>query len=224
MPSHQRDYPQDLAAMAGWVSAHARPGQRVLDIGCGDGSLVDALHHSVEVIGIDPSAEPGEYVRAVALEDFDSAPFDVVFASLSLHHLHDLDAAAQALRRLTAEDGVVLVREFDRVLLADDVTLRWWFHQRQAVDVAVPESDHDHPLPSTYDEFRSGLFEMLQHHVHPWADVAEMLTSAGLTAMDQHAVAHLFRWGLDESILPAEEALIAQSVIKAIGVRWTGRR
>jgi SAM-dependent methyltransferase len=222
--SHQRDYPGDLAEMAAWVRSVAQPGQRVLDIGCGDGSLVTTLAGHYQVVGVDPHAVASEHVVAEPFESFDAAPFDVVVASLSLHHLADIDAASTALHRLAAPGATVLVREFDRTLMADRPTLQWWFHQRQALDVVETPDPEDHPLPATFDEFRTGLLAMFEEHIMPWQAVESMLLAAGLSPISCQPVPHLFRWGLTEAVRPLEEALIEAGRIRAVGLRWQGRR
>ena len=72
--NHQAAYPDDLASMVAWVESVTQPGQRVLDIGCGDGSMVGALRPRVEAIGADPSASPSDHVMAIAFEQLDSTP------------------------------------------------------------------------------------------------------------------------------------------------------
>jgi SAM-dependent methyltransferase len=222
--SHQRDYPGDLTEMVSWVDSVATPGQRVLDIGCGDGSLVEALAGRYRVLGVDPHAEAGAHVDTVAFETLEAEPFDVVVASLSLHHLPDVGAASAALRRLTAPGGTVLIREFDRTLMADRPTLQWWFHQRQALDVVEPPDPEDHPLPATFDEFRSGLLAMFEAHILTWEAVESMLLAAGLSPISCRPAPHLFRWGLTEAVRPLEEALIDAGRIRAVGLRWQGCR
>ena len=101
------------------------PGQRVLDIGCGTGTLLLLLKErdaSVEAVGIDgdpkalalaaaKAAKQGAAIRfeeALAMRlPFGEARFDRVFSSLMLHHLtHDEKLAAlREARRVLAPGG-----------------------------------------------------------------------------------------------------------------------
>jgi SAM-dependent methyltransferase len=223
VPQHQRDFPFDLAEMVAWVDAHARPGERVLDIGSGDGSMVAALADRYDAVGVDPAAEPGDRIVVAPIEEYEAEPFDVVFASTSLHHLADLDAASVALRRLTRAGTAVLVREFDCELMTGAPTLEWWFRQRRArALIDEPEAD-GHELPSDFDEFRARVIEMFDHHVHPWPAVAGMLAAAGVETVEHVPSPYLFRWDLGEEVRSLEEHLIAAGRLPAVGIRWTGR-
>jgi SAM-dependent methyltransferase len=217
----QTNYPADLADMTGWIASCVPAGGRVLEIGCGDGSFVHALAPGIDIIGVDPSTEPSERTHAVAFESFEAEPFDVVFASVSLHHLHHVGEAAAALARLTKPGSVVLVREFDKDLINDEKTLRWWFHQRHAKDAV--DSDGKDPLPLDFDEFLAMRHEQMQH-VHPWSAVESMLHSAGIERTAVAPMPYLFRWSLSEDVRPIEERLIAAGSIKQVGIRWSGRR
>jgi ubiquinone/menaquinone biosynthesis C-methylase UbiE len=82
-----------------------QPGQRVLDIGCGTGSLIVALgrlHPDVEIVGLDPDpkalARAARKVARAGLEvqldqgfsdglPYPDASFDRVFSSFMFHHL-----------------------------------------------------------------------------------------------------------------------------------------
>jgi SAM-dependent methyltransferase len=219
----QADYPDDLASMVAWVDAIATTGQRVLDVGCGDASLVAALAGRYDVVGADPAATPAPNVRAVRFEELDIAPVDVIVASLSLHHLDELAASAAALRRLAHPGTQILVREFDRERMDHQPALRWWFHQRQARDVLVADMS-DHPLPDSFDEFVEQWRGMMHHHVRPWREVCELLGEAGFTMVDEQWGPHWFRWGLGDMLRPAELQLIGDGLMPAVGVRWHGRR
>lgn len=88
--------------------ARVAPGESVLDVGCGTGSLAIAAKHRVgpvgEVCGIDPSPEMVARARRKAARagasvpfetgsvdslPFPDATFDVVTGTLMLHHLDD---------------------------------------------------------------------------------------------------------------------------------------
>ncbi len=113
---------------------HARveAGDRVLDVGCGTGTLALAAKRRVgpegAVHGIDPSEEMVARAKAKALREglavtfevasaqklpFDDASFDVVLSSLMLHHLPDLARkdAVREIRRVLKPHGRLLVVE-----------------------------------------------------------------------------------------------------------------
>ncbi len=102
-----------------FVEDFVRPfsGARILDAGCGAGSLLDSLPPDVEYVGFDVNAAYIESARCrygdrgqfccAGIEDAvsgDAGEFDVVVAVAFLHHLDDenvhrlLDLAARALR------------------------------------------------------------------------------------------------------------------------------
>ncbi|HSJ98711.1 MAG TPA: methyltransferase domain-containing protein [Myxococcota bacterium] len=125
-------------------AAAIRPGDRVLDLGCGTGALslqVKRRHPDARVTGLDPDAKALERSRAkaaragVAVEwrqgfgdalPFPDASFERVVSSLVLHHLtHDGRRATLAeVARVLAPSGTIHVLDFgpphgtlDRLLL-----------------------------------------------------------------------------------------------------------
>lgn len=80
-----------------------RPGERILDLGCGDGALtVRLVEAGADVLGVDASADMVEAARARGLDaevasgealEF-GATFDAIFSNAALHWM--LDAAAVA--------------------------------------------------------------------------------------------------------------------------------
>ena len=96
-----------LTTVTAWVLEALESPGRVLEIGCGEGELARSLAGvGHDVVAIDPDAPAGGIFRQVTLEDFEpSAPFDAVVASLSLHHIADLDAAVDKVAGLFVPEG-----------------------------------------------------------------------------------------------------------------------
>jgi ubiquinone/menaquinone biosynthesis C-methylase UbiE len=115
---------------AGYLLPHLRPGQTVLDVGCGPGNITMDLAQRVApgpVLGIDAApdaitaaqevnAHPDRVRFAVgdvyALEA-DDGTFDVVHAHQVLQHLSDPIAALREMRRVVTSGGVVAARDAD---------------------------------------------------------------------------------------------------------------
>jgi SAM-dependent methyltransferase len=95
-----------------WLGA--RPGMRVLDLGCGHGALTEALAATgAELVGVDASAamvasarERGLDARLIdarglAFED----EFDAVFSNAALHWIREADAVIAGVARALVPDG-----------------------------------------------------------------------------------------------------------------------
>ena len=92
---------------------------RVLDLGCGDGRLVQHLVAKHEVYGIDSdgaavrrAAENGVKAIFGSLEDplpFSSASFDVVLALDVIEHVQNLEQLLNEARRVCTPDGYIIL-------------------------------------------------------------------------------------------------------------------
>ncbi|MGP9666178.1 class I SAM-dependent methyltransferase [Halomonas sp. AOP22-C1-8] len=91
-----------------------QPGQRILDLGCGDGALTERLMHlGADVLGIDSSEEMvtaarqrGVTARVVDAHElpFDHE-FDAVFSNASLHWMLDPQAVLSGVKRALKPGG-----------------------------------------------------------------------------------------------------------------------
>lgn len=98
--------------LVGWLTPH--PGERVLDLGCGDGVLtLDLVAAGAEVVGVDASEAMiaaararGIDARLGAAEDlrFD-AEFDAAFSNAMLHWTRDVDAVLAGVSRALRPGG-----------------------------------------------------------------------------------------------------------------------
>ena len=114
--------------------AAIRPGQTVLDIGCGTGTLVlmvKRAHPDVEAVGIDADPEMLKNARAKSVRDglaaqfdqgmaselpYPDASFDRVLSSLMIHHLKtpDKEKMASEIHRVLKPGGEMHILDFGK--------------------------------------------------------------------------------------------------------------
>ncbi|KAL5045908.1 hypothetical protein BDW71DRAFT_72598 [Aspergillus fruticulosus] len=112
---------------------HLQPGLKILDIGCGPGSITVDLARLVapsgHVTGIEYVSDPLDSARALAASkeitnvsfqvgdihalEFDDDTFDVVHVHQVLQHIRDPVQAFREMRRVVKQGGIVSVRESD---------------------------------------------------------------------------------------------------------------
>ncbi|MFN8442090.1 MAG: class I SAM-dependent methyltransferase [Caldilineaceae bacterium] len=128
---------------------YLQPGMRLLDCGCGSGSITRGLARIVapgEVVGIDMAASEIERACADTLREnvtnvrfevgnlyklaFPDACFDALFCHNVLEHLNDPGKALSEMRRVLKPEGVIAVRDADNggdLLQPEEALLLEWF-------------------------------------------------------------------------------------------------
>ena len=105
-------YRQDFAIIAGWVSF----GTKVLDLGCGDGSLLQFLRSSLETKGYGVEKDDANWLACLengtnviqmdleaGLSGFEDQSFDTVILSQTLQAMHNTEAIVQEMLRVGRE-------------------------------------------------------------------------------------------------------------------------
>jgi trans-aconitate methyltransferase len=212
----------------GWLDA--RPGERVLDLGCGTGDLTARLVDSgAAVVGLDSDAAMAEAFRArlpqVPLVVHDAQqpwpsgppldqPFDAVFSNAALHWMPDADAVAASMARALVPGGR-LAAELGGV---GNVAGVQGAAEQAAVDlgVAPPRWNRYYPSPAAYAMVleRAG-FEVRQLEL---ADRPTRLSgtdglAAWLRLFGRGALAHL--------PTPEQDALVERAVQIARPTLWS---
>ena len=132
-PATVRQHAQRTAdEAAAFLLPELRRGMRVLDVGCGPGSITRGLAERVapgEVVGVDLSRETLESARrdaaargldnlryeegSVYALPFPDASFDVAYAHQVIQHLREREAALREMLRVVRPGGLLAIREVD---------------------------------------------------------------------------------------------------------------
>jgi SAM-dependent methyltransferase len=153
--------------------ARVRSGQRVLDVGCGPGSLTGELVTRVgaaNVSAVDPSTSfvtaarsrhPGvEVVHASAeFMPFGSRSFDVAIAQLVVHFMPDPVAGLSEMARVTRRGGVVAACVWDHAGGMGPLELFW--SEARTLD---PDVHDESTLPGTREGHLAALFKAAGLH------------------------------------------------------------
>ncbi|HEY5342159.1 MAG TPA: class I SAM-dependent methyltransferase [Solirubrobacteraceae bacterium] len=144
--------PVDFARRSDFLLGHIRAGERVLDVGCGEGRFAAELARAgAEVVGIDVAAEPLRRARerhpeldllqvpAAGAWPLPDASFDAVWAGETIEHVADTAGWLSELRRVLRSGGVLLLSTPDHGRLR---MLGWALAPRAFAAHFDPRSDH----------------------------------------------------------------------------------
>lgn len=97
----------------------------VLDLGCGEGNITNVVGRMLKlpqsgIHGCDVKAMPQDHLFSYTMLTDDGLPYqdgihDVVYAFMSLHHIHHVDKTLQEIFRVLRSGGLFILREHDCV-------------------------------------------------------------------------------------------------------------
>jgi SAM-dependent methyltransferase len=142
--------PENFGMRLDYLLANVTPGERVLDIGCGEGAFTAALAAAgAQAVGVEIAGEPLRRARGrfpeldlQLVEDelpFGRGSFDVVWAGEVLEHLRDPAAVLEEIRRVLAGSGRLVVSTPDHPVL---LRLRLGIDRRAFEAHFDPRADH----------------------------------------------------------------------------------
>jgi SAM-dependent methyltransferase len=201
---------------------------RVLEVGCGSlGGFVPALlDGGYEPVGVDPEAPEGPGYRRIEFERYEPPQtVDCVVASLSLHHVADLDEVLDRLGAVLVPGGVLVVLEWAWERF-DEATARWcfarltppapgdgpgWLHKHQERWLASREP---------WDGYLRAWAE--QEGLHPGGEILRGLDAR--FSRQFHAEGPYLFADLTDISEAEEQAAIDAGLIQAGGIRYVATR
>ena len=160
--THAR-FVSDLAGgVVEWLSP--RPGERILDVGCGDGVLMAQIRDmGVDMVGVDSS---NDFVRAAQARGLDARlmdgealnfgpEFDAVFSNAALHWMPKADAVVSGIARALKPHGRFVAEFGGHGNVAAIVTAMRAIGERRGGDLALANPWY-FPAPQVYQALLEG--------------------------------------------------------------------
>jgi SAM-dependent methyltransferase len=182
------------------VAAWQPAGSRVLDVGCGDGGLVDRLGQlGFDALGVDPAAPAHPCLARKSVEQVTGlSKFDAAVAVMALHHA-GLDAVTSAIAGLLRPRGRLFVYDFD-----------WSAYDGRA---AAWLAAHD---PSGADNSVAG-WRREHNGLHQGMTIKDALAAEFAAPLVEASRPYLARMLGRPDLEAAEHALIDAQVLPALG-------
>jgi SAM-dependent methyltransferase len=194
---------KDLDAV---VAATLARGSRILDLGCGDGGLVDRLTElGFDPIGVDPDAPAhARLVKARIENATDLGQFDAITATMALHHA-ELPDVLRAINGHLRPDGRLFVSEFE-----------WDAYDERAAGwlAGHDSSDTDNSIAAWQRE---------HGELHTWATVRAALSN-WFTPTLEVGRPYLARMLRRRDLEADEHALIVARLLPALGIWYIANR
>lgn len=180
----------DLAIVADWI----RPESRVLDLGCGDGSLMHHLQNTKQVNGYGVDIADSDITQCIqrginviqmdlneGLSEFDDNSFDHVVLTLTLQSMHRPDLLLKEMMRVGTE-GIVTFPNFGH----------WKSRLNLALGGRMPLT---RSLPNEW-------YDTPNIHLCTISDFEQLCHKLGFTIMERQAVDHSHNSRLRVKLLP----------------------
>ena len=166
---------QDLRIIANWIT----PGSRILDLGCGDGTLLAYLRDEYNVSGYGLEIDPDNITTCVAkklnvlqtdldagLSDFDEESFDYVVMTETLQAIRHPDKLLQEMLRIGRE-GIITFPNFG--------------HWRSRLQIALGHMPVTPSLPSEW-------YNTENIHLCTLADFEDLCGKLGIHVLERTVV------------------------------------
>lgn len=231
-----------------FVLNSVKPGQRLLEVGCGSGELALQMENAgILVTAFDKN--PDASMRAAAegitvfeedLFEYAAEPesFDAVLFSRVLHHMHPLDVAIDKIHKLLKPNGLLLIDDF-AVEAMDERSASWIFGLKR---VLVEAGAHTWSLGEQKILNRFGkesdleIWNTLHLSMHSVIDSKTMQTELAkkFKIESERIEPYLYRYFADrrfrvkDDLVPKiyewECKYIEQNIIQPVGRLWVYRK
>jgi SAM-dependent methyltransferase len=179
------------------LAAMVPAGSRILDVGCGNGGLVDRLAQlGFDAFGVDPAAPSQRRLVRQRVEHAQRLrEFDAITAIMALHHA-DLDAVVGAIAKSLRPRGLVFIYEFSWDAY-DDRAASWLAkHDQSDADNSPTGWRREHGELHTSAVIKKALYDRFE----PVVEVRRPYLARMLGRHDLEAVEHAL---IDAQMLPA---------------------
>ncbi len=99
-----------------YLLSNIKDGEYVLDVGCGEGSIMKKIaeKRNIKIIGIDPYPENEECIKLTA-EDIETLniKFNIIYSVYSFHHIEKVEAFLNATKNILTPHGKLIIIDWE---------------------------------------------------------------------------------------------------------------